>query len=104
MPTLGKAGFYNMVFILLSMPAVLFTGYLHWQFKFGGHMTALFRNKLISGAVVSALALILVIWGIADPQAAEQPGFVYVCLHLVMLGVAAYAGYLGGRLVFHRAS
>ncbi len=104
MPTLGKAGFYNMVFILLSMPAVVFTGYLHWQYKFGGHMTTLFRNKLISGAAVSALALILVIWGMADPRMAEQPGFVYVFLHLVMLGIAAYAGYLGGRLVFHRAS
>ncbi len=104
MPALGKAGFYNIVFILLSMPAVLFTGYLHWQYKFGGHMTALFRNKLISGAVVSALAFILVLWGMIDPQVAERPGFVYVSLHLVMLGVAAYAGYLGGRLVFHRAS
>ena len=104
MPMLGKAGFYNMVFILLSMPAVLFTGYLHWQYKFGGHMTALFRNKLISGAVVSALAFILVLWGMIDPQVTKQPGFIYVSLHLVMLGVAAYAGYLGGRLVFHRAS
>ncbi len=104
MPAMGKAGFYNMVFILLAMPAVLFTGYLHWQYKFGGHMTVLFRNKLISGAVVSALALILVLWAWIDPQVAEQPSFIYVCLHLVMLGVAAYAGYLGGRLVFHRAS
>ena len=104
MPMLGKAGFYNMVFILLSMPAVLFTGYLHWQYKFGGHMTALFRNKLISAAVVTALALVLVLWGMLDPRIAAQPGFLYVALHLVMLGVAAYAGYLGGRLVFHRAS
>ncbi len=104
MPALGLAAFYNMVFILLSMPVVLFTGYLHWQFKFGGHMTPLFRAKLLSGAVVSALALVLVIWALIDPQITEAPGWLYIGLHLGMLGVAGYAGYLGGRLVFHRAS
>ncbi len=104
MPTLGKAAFYNMVFILLSMPFVFFTGYLHWQFKFGGNMTPLFRGKIISGVVVSALALMLVIWALIDPTAAEQPSLLYVCLHLVMLAAAGYAGYLGGRLVFHRAA
>jgi uncharacterized membrane protein len=104
MPALGRAGFYNMVFILLSMPVVLFTGYLHWQYKFGGHMTSLFKGKLISGAVVSVMALILVIWALIDSRIAAQPSFLYLSLHIVMLGVAAYAGYLGGRLVFHRKS
>ena len=104
MPALGRAGFYNMVFILLSMPVVLLTGYLHWQFKFGGHMTALFKGKLISGAAVSVMALILVIWALIDSTIAAQPSFLYLSLHIVMLGVAAYAGYLGGRLVFHRKS
>ncbi len=102
MPALGRAGFYNMVFILLSMPVVLFTGYLHWQFKFGGHMTSLFKAKLISGAVVSALALMLVVWALIDSNIAAQPSFLYLSVHILMLGVAAYAGYLGGRLVFHR--
>ena len=104
MPALGRAGFYNMVFILLAMPFVLFTGYLHWQFKFGGHMTSLFKGKLISGAVVSVMALILVFWALIDSTIAAQPSFLYLSLHIVMLGVAAYAGYLGGRLVFHRKS
>ncbi len=104
MPAMGLAGFYNMVFILISMPAVLFTGYLHWQYKFGGHMTPLFRAKLISAAAVGLLALILVVWGLMDPQVAETPTWPYILVHLVSLGVAAYAGYLGGRLVFHRAS
>jgi uncharacterized membrane protein len=104
MPSLGKAAFYNMVFILLSMPVVLFTGYLHWQYKFGGHMTALFRAKIISAIVVTALALVLVLWALIDPQVAEAPGMIYLGLHLVMLAAAGYAGYLGGRLVFHRGS
>jgi rubrerythrin/uncharacterized membrane protein len=104
MPMLGRAGFYNMVFILLSMPVVLFTGYLHWRYKFGGHMTTLFKGKIISGIVVSAIAFLLVLWALIDPQVAEDPSFFYILLHLVMLGVAGYAGYLGGRLVFHRAS
>ena len=104
MPMMGRAAFYNMVFILLSMPVVLFTGYLHWRYKFGGHMTPLFKGKIISGIAVSAIASILVLWALINPRVTEDPSFFYILLHLVMLGVAGYAGYLGGRLVFHRAA
>ncbi|MBL0713434.1 MAG: hypothetical protein JJV98_07005 [Desulfosarcina sp.] len=104
MPALGLAGFYNMIFILLAMPVVLFTGYLHWQYKFGGHMTPLFKGKIICGSVVSVIALILVIWAMVDRRITAEPSLLYIGLHLVMLAVAAYAGYLGGRLVFHRNS
>ena len=50
------------------------------------------------------MAMILVIWALIDGNIAAQPSFLYLSLHIVMLGVAAYAGYLGGRLVFHRKS
>lgn len=99
-PAIGQAGVYNMGFIFLSMPVVLFTGYLHWQFKFGGNMTDLFKWKIICGAVVFLLALILFAWGLISPESARNPGTVYLLLHFILLVVAGVAGWLGGKLVF----
>jgi len=100
-PAIGHAAVFNMGFVSLSMPVVLFTGYLHWQFKFGGNMTDLFKWKIICGATVLALSFILFFWGLVSPNAARHPGAVYLLLHLVMLAVAGIAGWLGGKLVFH---
>ena len=99
-PAIGEAGVYNMGFIFLSMPVVLFTGYLHWQYKFGGNMTDLFKWKIICGGIVFVLSFILFVWGLFSPDSARDPGFYYLLLHIVMLGVAGVAGWLGGKLVF----
>jgi uncharacterized membrane protein/rubredoxin len=99
-PAMGQAGVYNMGFTFLSMLAVLFTGYLHWQYKFGGNMTDLFKWKIICGAIVTLLSGILFVWGLADPASARDPGAVYLLLHIALLVVAGIAGWLGGKLVF----
>lgn len=99
-PAIGQASVYNMGFVLLSMPVVLFTGYLHWQYKFGGNMTDLFKWKIICGGIVFGLSFILFVWGLFSPASARDPGFFYLLLHIVLLGVAAVAGWLGGKLVF----
>lgn len=97
---IGQASVYNMGFIFLSMPVVLFTGYLHWKYKFGGNMTDLFKWKIICGGIVFGLSFILFVWGLFSPESARDPGFFYLLLHIVMLGVAGVAGWLGGKLVF----
>jgi rubrerythrin/uncharacterized membrane protein len=99
-PSIGQAGIYNMGFIFLSMPVVLFTGYLHWQFKFGGNMTALFKGKIVCGAIVLVLSMLLFAWGLIAPDAARDPGAFYLLLHIVLLVTAGIAGWLGGKLVF----
>jgi len=99
-PAIGHAAVYNIGFVLLSMPVVLFTGFLHWQFKFGGNMTGLFKWKIVCGITVLALSLILFFWGLISPNSARHPGTLYLLLHLLMLAVAGIAGWLGGKLVF----
>jgi rubrerythrin/uncharacterized membrane protein len=99
-PAIGQASVYNMGFTFLSMPVVLFTGYLHWQYKFGGNMTDLFKWKIICGVIVTVLSGLLFVWGLADPASAHDPGAVYLLLHIVLLVVAGIAGWLGGKLVF----
>jgi len=99
-PLIGQASVYNMGFVFLSMPVVLFTGYLHWQYKFGGNMTDLFKWKIICGGVVFGLSFILFMWGLFAPESARNPGFLFLALHVILLTVAGIAGWLGGKLVF----
>lgn len=100
--TFGSAGFYNLVFVLLAMPMVLFSGYNDWQKIYGGNMTPLFYTKIICGGVVLVTCLILVIWRAMDPDVITASGrWVYLLIHLIMLAAAGIAGHLGGKLVFH---
>ncbi len=100
---LSQAAFYNLIFVIATMPLVLFSGYIEWKRKYGGELTSLFIIKMISAAVVSITAIILVVWLIIDPQVTtastyKRGSFLFV--NFVMLTAAGTAGFLGGKLVF----
>ena len=94
----------NMIFVLLSMPMVLFSGYADWKNKYGGNMTNTFMIKMICGAVVTLCSLILTIWWMADPYVLEEStssyGGLFVAISLLMIAGAGLAGFMGGKLVF----
>lgn len=101
--SLSQAAFYNLVVVVIAMPVVLFSGYLEWQQKYGGNLTAFFITKMICAAVVSLTAPALVVWLVIDPQAATMSApdkWLLLLVGFVMLAAAATAGYLGGKLVF----
>lgn len=100
---LSLAAHYNLIFVVLSMPLVLFSGYVEWKKKYGGNFTTLFLTKMICGAVVSVSAIVLVIWLYADPDAAvvsSSHRSPFLLVNVVMLAAAATAGFFGGKLVF----
>jgi uncharacterized membrane protein len=104
-PALEMAAFANMVVVLLAMPLVLFSGYNDWQRRFGGQLTRVFMGKMICGGVFTFLSLIIVLWRSFSPQVMSTAGggrAFYIFLHLLVVGVGAVAGYLGGKLVFNR--
>jgi rubredoxin len=104
MSALEPAAFYNMIVVALSMPMVLFSGYVDWQKRFGGNLTSIFIIKIICGVLVTVAAFIIVGWRITDPEVAGMASpsrWIYLSAHLVLLGAAITAGYCGGRLVFH---
>ncbi len=97
------AAFYNLFIVMMAMPAVLFTGYIDWKKKYGGKITTLFIIKIVSGITVFALSFILVFWRIINPDItvdASSGRMLYLGLYLLMLGAAAAAGHMGGKLVF----
>lgn len=99
----NEVGFYNMAFVLLTMPMVLVTGYLEWQRRYKGAKTVLFLTKISCALIVLVSLLILVIWRVVNP-AVTDPGsadrLIYLGISIVMLAAAGIAGFLGGRLAF----
>ncbi|MCP4350581.1 MAG: rubredoxin [Desulfobacterales bacterium] len=97
------ASFYNMVFVVLAMPVVMFSGYNEWQKRYGGSRVSLFLTKIICGCVVVVASLVIIIWWIKDPDIASSASsarWVFFMIHMIMLVAATIAGYLGGKLVF----
>jgi uncharacterized membrane protein len=102
-PGLEAAALYSLVFVLIAMPAVLYTGYTVWQHRYRGAMTSVFKMKIAASAVSFVLLFILVIWRTAQPDVVAEPSggrWLFLLLALVLLGAVGLAGHLGGQLVF----
>jgi len=100
---LSQAAFYNLIFVVLSMPLVLFSGFIEWQNKYNGSLTKLFLAKIICSVIVTVTAIILALWLFINPDVAITPSpskFYFLFVNLVMLGGVSTAGFLGGKLVF----
>lgn len=100
---LEKASFFNLIVVFLSMPPVLFTGYVAWQMKYRGAMTTIFKVKMACAAIVAVLTSLLVFWRIIDPNIAFSGGmasWIYLGVIGVDLAAAGIAGHIGGKLVF----
>jgi len=100
---LQTAALYNMGFVVLTIPFVLFTGYIEWRNRYQSALTHLFIAKIIAAVVVSITSVIAVVWWILVPdvlQAAYPARWVFIALILIMLIAATVAGFIGGKLVF----
>ncbi len=100
---LAQAAFYNLIFVVFSMPVVLFSGIVVWRKKYNGALTKLFMTKIICGGLVSVMAMIFVIWSIVDPGVLTGTSThfgVFLFINIIMLAAAVIAGFLGGKLVF----
>ena len=101
--TFETVAYYNLIFVLLTLPFVLLTGFLEWQKRYKGARTAIFVTKIVSALIVLATANVLVFWRLLDPGVAAEGSptrLIYLGVATGMLGAAGVAGYLGGRLVF----
>jgi hypothetical protein len=87
-----------MIFVVLTLPVVLFTGYNEWKKKYKGAMTSIFKIKIISALVVTVTAVVIVLWHMVAPESIGRP--LCLILHLIMLSATGIAGHLGGKLVF----
>jgi rubredoxin/uncharacterized membrane protein len=101
--SLATAAHINMIFVVLTLPFVLFSGYIEWQKHYKGLRSSRFTTKIICAVVVTITALILVLWWGFNPDilgTASLSRSIYLFIGLVMLVAAVVAGYIGGKLVF----
>ena len=102
---LETAAYYNLIFVLVTLPLVLLTGFIEWQKRYKGIKSAIFIMKITCSLIVLVLLSVLVFWRLIDPQvaAAGSPSrFIYLGISVGLLGVAGIAGLLGGKLLFGR--
>lgn len=93
----------NMIFVVLTMPLVLFTGYVEWKKRYKGFLSKRFLTKIVCAAIVAATSFVVAIWLLAEPDVLSAESghrFVFLLTNLIMLGAAATAGFIGGKLVF----
>ena len=98
---LGKAAFINQIFVIVSLPLVIFTGIIEWQKKYNKAMTTLFKIKISAAILTSAACLITTIWFFIDPDVLLSSwAWSFMFINIIMLATAGIAGHIGGKLVF----
>lgn len=100
---LETAAYCNLVFVVLSMPVVLYSGYVEWQKRYQGFRSRLFMIKIASAVIVFGVSVLLVIWWTVNPDVLQVPSSgrtVFLLAGLLSLGAAGGAGHIGGKLVF----
>lgn len=100
---MASAAVYNLGVVALSMPLVLFSGWVDWQNRFNGAITNVFTVKIACGIIVTVTSWILFIWLLISPEVVmtgQASRVVFLFITLVMLGAAGTAGWHGGKLVF----
>lgn len=102
-PLFETAALYSFVFVLITMPIVVFTGYEVWQKRYRGAMTTTFKIKIGASIVTIFLLCVLSVWRIIHPDiitTASKGRWVYLLLSLVLVAAVGLAGHVGGKLVF----
>ncbi len=98
---LATAAFINLVFVVLSLPPVLHSGFLVWQKKYNQADTVLFRIKILAAALTTGACVISLVWYLLDPDVLSSPlAVAFIFINVVMVASAGVAGYIGGKLVF----
>jgi len=90
----------NMIFVVLALPLVLYSGYVEWQKRYKGFPSNRFIAKIISAVVVTVSAATVVVWWWIDPAVVQHKPGGFILVNLIMLFAAAVAGLIGGKLVF----
>jgi hypothetical protein len=97
----AKAAAINLVFVVLALPLVVYTGVLEWQKKYNRADTLLFRIKILAATLTSASCLISLVWYLINPAVLSTSlSWIFILVNLIMLASAGVAGHVGGKLVF----
>jgi len=96
-----RVAFINMIFVVVSLPFVIFTGVLEWKKKYNAALTIIFKLKIMAATLTIVSCTISLIWYLIDPQIISSPkAWVFILVNIIMLIAVGIAGHIGGKLVF----
>lgn len=97
----SKTAFINLVFVILALPLVIFTGVLEWKKKYNGALTVIFKLKILAASVTTVSCAISLVWYLLDPRIlSSSKAWVFILINLIMVLAVGIAGHIGGKLVF----
>ena len=95
------AAIINQIFVLLSLPVVIYTGIVEWGVKYLKASTWMFRLKIFSAVLTSGLCIATLVWYFLDKEILTKPNaWIFIALNVAMVLCAGIAGHIGGKLVF----
>ena len=97
----AKTAFINQIFVILSLPFVIFTGFLEWQNNYHSALTTTFKLKIFAAIVMTITCSISSLLFLIDPGillSSKAWGFIFI--NAIILVAAGIAGHIGGKLVF----
>ncbi len=98
---LSRVAFVNLIFVIIALPLVIFTGILGWKKKYNGAMTMMFKLKILAAILTTISCVISFAWYFIDPQVLSSPKvWIFIFINIIMLAAAGIAGHIGGKLVF----
>lgn len=93
---LAKTGYHCVILGLLGLFPTIFTGYLDWQYTYGGNWLPLIIVKMVLAGLLGILMVVIAIMDEPeDPRFDKKTGF-----YFLMILLAVGLGYSGGELVF----
>ena len=98
---LSKVAFVNLIFVILALPFVIFTGIIEWKKKYNGAMTIIFKLKILAATMTIVSCVISLVWFLIDPGILSSPkAWLFIFINIIMVIAAGIAGHIGGKLVF----
>ncbi len=98
---LSKAALINMIFVVIALPFVVFTGVLEWQKKYNSALTSLFKIKILAATITCIMCITSIVWYLINPDVLLSPdALLFILINIIMVAAAGIAGYIGGKLVF----
>ncbi len=98
---LSRVAFINLIFVIIALPFVIFTGFLEWKNKYNGALTIIFKLKILAATITLVSCVISLVWFLIDPGIlSSSKAWVFILINIIMLIAAGIAGHIGGKLVF----
>ena len=86
----------------IGTPLVYGTGFLDWRIRFKKRRGKVFKRKIIIGAVLVVLSLLMVAFRLNVGQEIATAGpmrFIFAGTVYILTGIVTYLGYLGGKFI-----